>query len=190
MEAFKEYLQQFPHYHPSSFQKALPFLSKLELLEGQHFLEYGKICKKIAFIQKGLLRLYYLNDGREITSCFCKENTITTAYKSLTTQTSSDIGIQAIESSELVLLPYDALLKLYKEDLFWQQVGRLVIEREYFITEDHHRFVNDLDATERYLQILNTSPDLLQRVPLNYLASYLQIVPETLSRIRRRIARN
>ncbi|MEL6721468.1 MAG: Crp/Fnr family transcriptional regulator, partial [Bacteroidota bacterium] len=132
---------------------------------------------------------YHLNDGREITNCFCAENTITTAYRSLTSQTASEIGIQAIEYSELIVLPYDALLRLYEKDLFWQQLERLAVEKEYFIAEDRHQFLNDLDATERYLQVLNDHPDLLQRVPLNYLASYLQIVPETLSRIRKKISR-
>jgi CRP-like cAMP-binding protein len=156
---------------------------------GDFLLRQGKVSKNIAFIEKGLLRLYYLNDGKEVTNCFCRENTITTSYKSLITQKESDMSIQAIEDTKLIILSYDALQELFRKDLFWQQVGRLAAENEFIISESHNRFLKDLSATERYLQILNKDKELIQRVPLNYLASYLQIAPETLSRIRKKISR-
>lgn len=189
MEAFNDYLQQFPHYSPSVFTMAHSYLSEKTLEPGEFLLQQGNTCRHIAFIESGLLRLYYLNDGKEITNCFCRENTITTSYKSLITQAESDIAIQAIEQSKLIVLSYESLQKLYEEDLFWQQVGRLAAENEYITTECHHRFLRDLSATDRYLQVLEKNGDLLQRVPLNYLATYLQIAPETLSRIRKKIAR-
>lgn len=189
MEAFNNYLQQFPHYTPNLFQKVSPYLSKKTLKPGDYFLPPGKICRHIAFIEEGLIRLYYLNDGKEITHCFCRENNITTSYKSLIAQEESEIAIQAIEASKLILLPYEALLKLYDQDLFWQQVGRLAIENEFLRSENHNKLTNDLSATERYLEVLENDSELLQRVPLNYLATYLQIAPETLSRIRKKITR-
>ena len=189
MEAFNKYLQQFPHYTSKAFDAVRPYLSVKQLNAGDYFLQQGKICKKVAFIEKGLLRLYYLNDGKIVTTCFCKENTITTSYSSLIIHQESDITIQAIEPSKLIVLPYTALQKLYAQHLFWQQVGRLAAENEFLITTSHHRLLSDLSATDRYLQILAQDRDLLQRVPLNYLASYLQVAPETLSRIRNKITR-
>lgn len=188
MEAFKNYLQQFPHYTPKVFDTVLPYLTEKYIDAGDYFLRQGKICKSIAFVEKGILRLYYLNDGKEITNCFCKENTITCSYSSLITQTESELAIQAIEDSKLLVLSHESLQKLYKKDLFWQQVGRLAAESEFITTECHNRFLIDLTATERYLQVLEEENELLQRVPLNYLASYLQIAPETLSRIRKKIS--
>lgn len=189
METFNKYLQQFPNYTPDVFEYAQPYLSYKSLAPGEYFLREGKICRNIAFIEKGLLRLYYLSDGKEVTNCFCVENTITTSYKSLTTQQESDIAIQAIETSTLVILPYSGLQELYSKGLFWQQLGRLAVESELFVSESHNRFLRDFSATERYLQILENQKELLQRVPLNYLATYLQIAPETLSRIRKKISR-
>ena len=189
MEAFEKYLRQFPQFTPEAFEKAQPYLTCKTLDPGAYWLQHGKICRNIAFIESGLLRLYYLHDGREVTHCFCKEQTITTAYQSLITQQESDIAIQAIEASTLIVLSYDSLQKLYQQDLFWQQVGRLAAENEYLITTRHNRLLHDLSATERYLQVLEEEPELLQRVPLNYLATYLQIAPETLSRIRKKISR-
>lgn len=188
MEAFNRYLAQFPHYSPTVFEDILPFLSIKKVDEEAYFLREGSACKEIAFVEKGLLRLYYLNAGKEVTNCFCKENTMTTSYSSLITQKESDIAIQAIEPSQLIVFSYDSLQKLYEKDLFWQQLGRLAAENEFMTIECHNRFLRDLSATDRYKQILDEDPELLQRVPLTYLASYLQVAPETLSRIRKKIS--
>lgn len=188
MEAFDKYLKQFPHYTPRVFEDIEPFLYVKNIDEGAYFLNHRKVCNEIGFVEKGLLRLYYLNDGKEITNCFCKENTITTSYSSLITQKESDIAIQAIEPSQLIVFSYNTLQKLYEKNLFWQQLGRLASESEFVTTECHNRFLRDLSATERYKQILEEDPELIQRVPLNYLATYLLITPETLSRVRRKIS--
>ena len=189
MEALNHYLKQFPHYTPKAFEAILPYLSIKKLDAGEYFLQHGKVCRNIAFIEEGFMRLYYLHDGKEVTNCFCKENTFVTSYTSLITKLESDIAIQAIEPTKLIVFSYDALQKLYEQDLFWQQLGRVAAENELITTECHHRFLKDLSATDRYLQILENENELLQRVPLNYLATYLQIAPETLSRIRKKISR-
>ncbi len=189
VESFNKYLKQFPHYSPTVFENIRPYLSIKKIDAGEYFLMHGKICQNIAFIEKGLLRLIYLNNGKEVTNCFCKEYTITTSYSSLITQKESGIAIQAIESSQLIVFSYNTLQKMYEQDLFWQQLGRLAAENEFITTEYHSRFLRDLTATDRYKKILENDSELLQRVPLNYLATYLQIAPETLSRIRNRLTR-
>ena len=189
MQAFSTYLQQFPNYAPEAFEAVRPYLKARELEAGEYFLQQGEVSRQIAFIEKGLIRLYYLKDGKEITHCFCKEQTLSTSYSSLITQTASKISIQAIEPSRLWVLSYESLQKLYKSHSFWQEVGRLAGESEYVINEQHKHFLLDLSATERYLEFLEQDKALLQRIPLSYLASYLQIAPETLSRIRKKISR-
>lgn len=189
MIALKKYLQQFPNYTPEAFEKAKPFLSTKRVEAGSYFLKQGYISKHIGFIEEGLFRMYYLHDGKEITNCFCKENTITCSYRSMITAQESDFAIQAIEDSILTVFSYESLQRLYSQDMFWQQVGRLAAESEFINTECHNRFLNDLSATERYLQVLEEDGELLQRVPLNHIASYLQVSPETLSRIRKKISR-
>ena len=189
MESFNNYLRQFPHYTSAVFDAVQPYLSIKEIEAGEYFLSHGQTCRHIAFIEKGLFRLFYLNDGKEITTCFCREQTITTSYSSLITQKESDLAIQALENSKLIVLSYDSLQKLYQEDLFWQQVGRIAAENELITTECHRRFLSDLSATERYQQMLQEDGELLQRIPLNHLSTYLQVAPETLSRIRNKLAR-
>lgn len=188
MESIKKYLAHFPHFTPNAFEIALPYLQEQQVKAGDFLLQQGKICNRIAFIEKGLFRLFYLHDGKEITTCFCKENTLTCSYQSMLTQQPSEMAIQAIEDSKVISFSYQDLQKLYQVDLFWQQVGRIAAENEFITAECYTRFLNTLSAQERYLQILETDPELLQRVPLNYLATYLQITPETLSRIRKKIS--
>ncbi len=189
MKSFENYLKEFPNYNPEVFGQITPYLFTLELESGDFFLEHGKTCKQIAFIERGLLRLFYLKDGKEVTNCFCRENTMTTSYSSLITQKESSMAIQAIEKSRLIIFSYDRLQKLFSQNLFWQQVGRLAAENEFVNTECHNRFLKDLSASERYEEVLENDSDLIQRVPLTYLATYLQVAPETLSRIRKRLSR-
>ncbi len=189
MQAFIKYLSQFPHFKSNLIDDVKPFLSVVHLEAGAYFLREGKVSKQIAFIEEGLVRLYYLHDGNEVTTCFCKENSITCSYRSMITKTPSDLSIQAIEPCSLIVFSYEALQSLYAKELFWQQVGRLASENEYLNTVCHNRFLSDLSATERYQQILEEDSDLLQRVSLSHLASYMQVAPETLSRIRKKISR-
>lgn len=189
MDAFRNYLEQFPNYTASVFENVLPFLSEMTLKPGDYLLKQGKIARNIAFIERGLVRLYYLHDGKEVSNCFCRENSFTSSYKSLITGQESEMSIQAIEETKLIVLSYDSLQKLFEKDPFWQQIGRLAAENEFVNSESHNRFLKDLSATERYLEILKNDRELLQRVPLNYLATYLQIAPETLSRIRNKTSR-
>jgi len=189
MKALHNYIAQFPHYTPQVFEDLAPFLTIQHIESGEYFLKQDKICKNLAFIEEGLLRLYYLNDGKEVTTCFCFEDTITCSYKSMITNSPSEIAIQAVEPCKLVVFSYEALKSMYDKNLFWQQVGRLAAENEYLNTECHNRFLNDLSATEKYKQIMIENPEIIQRAPLNYIASYMQIAPETLSRIRKKIIR-
>ncbi len=185
---FKNFISQFPHYSNESFALAEPYLSTNRVKKSEHILHQGNICRNIHFVVSGLFKVYYLRDGVEITTCFCKENRFTTSYQSLISNQPSNLGIQAIEDSETVSILYEDLKKLYAQHLFWQQIGRMVTEQEYIITECYTRLINDKSAKQRYLEILNNEPDLLQRVSLIDLASYLQVTPETISRIRKQLA--
>ena len=189
MKAFQNFLKQFPHYSDEIFEELLPELTIIELKTQEYFLKEGQICKKLAFIEEGLVRIYYLNDGKEITKCFCRENNITCSYSSMITQTPSDCAIQAIEDTKLITLPYSTLQKFYQKSIFWQQIGRISGEREFVIEEKHNQSMRNLSALDRYKHILKNDSELLQRVPLNHLASYIQVTPETLSRIRNKISR-
>ena len=189
MKPFQDYLAQFPRYTDEAFAAVEEYLSVIELEPGDYFLRAGQVNRTIAFINSGLVRLYYNTDEKEVTQCFCRERSLTCSYASLISNTPSEVSIQALELTQLVLLPYPQLQRLFEQYPFWQQVGRLAAEAEYLVSTQHHRFLTDLTATQRYEQVLSQDAELLQRVPLQHLASYLQVSPATLSRIRSRLAR-
>ncbi len=190
MEKIRSFLKQFPLYEEQEFEALLPHLTTKNLNKGEFLLRQGKTSRHIAFIEHGLMRLFYIREDREITNCFCKESTFITSFQSFLTGQKSDFAIQAVEPTKLILLSKDTLDTLYKRHVFWQQLGRVTAEKEYIERTCYQRFINDLSATERYEKVLKEESELLQRVPLRDLASYLQITPETLSRIRKDIAGN
>ena len=188
MEKFRQYIKTLPDFSAEEFTLIKPFLREIKLDKNKHFLQTEQICRDIAFIEKGIMRIYYITEeGKEITSCFCKENNFVTSYQSLIAKQKSAFSIQALEPTTLTVLSYEKLELLFKKSIFWQQAGRLIMGTEYLRSECHNRFLDELSAKERYLKIMKDEKYLLQRVSLKHLASYLQITPESLSRIRKEV---
>ncbi|GAB5536367.1 MAG: Crp/Fnr family transcriptional regulator [Rubricoccaceae bacterium] len=190
MESFREYLRQFPGYTDLAFERVAPQIVEERIGKGEALLRLGATSDRISFIQQGLFRQVYLIDGKEVTTCFCREHTLTCSYRSLITQQPSELAIEALEESQVLSLMHRDLQALYDQDPFWQQVGRMAAEQEVMVRERHLHFVQDLSAADRYEHILREERDLLQRVSLQHLASYMQVAPETLSRVRKQAVRS
>ena len=154
-------------------------------------MQQGKVCQQIGYINKGFLRGYYNNaNAEEITACFCTGNNLTTSYKSFILQTPSSLSIQALEETELLVIDYDSLQKLYSKSIVWQNIGRAVAEREYIVMEQYASVLNNETAKEKYLRLLKEQPQIIQKSPVHFIASYLGITTRTLSRIRKEITEN
>jgi hypothetical protein len=101
MKAFENYLKQFPDYQNGILETLQPHLTSKDLKEGAYFVHYGSVCRHIAFVEQGLLRVFYFSNGREITNCFCREGAITTSYSSFSTQKvrrNCDSGIRRLQA--------------------------------------------------------------------------------------------
>lgn len=170
-----------------TFELSSDYLKYKRLSKYEYLVKQGEICNEIAFINSGLLRIYYLKDGNEINSCFCKENSITSSFDSFINHTPTKENIQALENSELLTLSFGDLLKLYELSPEWQNVSRLLTERECLRLSDRLTSLSFETAKEKYLNLMHTQPELIQRVSIQHLASYLGISRETLSRIRAQV---
>lgn len=188
IEKFKNFLKSIWGYSDETFEMALPFIHTKEFRKGDHFVERGKTCKYFAFVADGILRAYSLFDGVENTTCLCNDNTFATSTISFITQTPSNVSIQALEEVTLVLINHENLNLLYSKSPFWEKVGRIVAEREYVELQQSSWRNGPLPAQEKYMTLLKENPGLVNRVPLHYIASYIGVTPETLSRIRKKIA--
>jgi CRP-like cAMP-binding protein len=158
------------------------------LAKGEHFLLAGDVCREAAFIESGVFR-FYLNTGeRDPTYYFAVENEFICEYQSFLRQRPSDRNIQALEAAELRVISFDDLQRFYRSVGSGERFGRLIAE-EIFVDslEQLASFYQDKPAV-RYQNFVSRFPQLVQRLPQYYIASYVGIEPQSLSRIRRRFS--
>ena len=164
------------------------FKSKI-LKKNDYLLREGDTCKDLAFVQKGCLRLYYLNDDIEVSVWFAFEQSSAIEIYSFISGNPSNYFIQAVEDSEVLYLPKTELNKLYQTQPkmqemmrnFWEDVVLNLIERFTALQKD--------SAEKRYLDLLN-KPAYLETIPQKHLASFIGVTPTSLSRIRKQIIKN
>ena len=144
----------------------------------------GAVCRHMYFVERGMVRQYYYKGGRDITEHFSYEGRIVVCIESFLRQEPSKLIVEALENSCLYGIPYDELHQLADENKEIELLFRKIMEHALISSQvyaDSQRFEN---ATERYLRLLNTKPEILLRAPMLHIASYLQMSPETLSRVR------
>lgn len=154
---------------------------------GSILLKPGAYCKDIFIIQNGFARRYTLNDGKDITLEFAKENEmITSTYSIITRQPSLDY-VEVLEDSVVLKLRTEQINELYKTSKSSLVIGRLL--RDKYLLQQEKRILSlQVSSTkERYLNLIKNQPYLLQRASLGQIASYLGIAQETLSRLRKKI---
>lgn len=156
------------------------------LSKNQFLVTEGKICRHLYFLQQGALRGFYTLEGKVVTHWFAFEDDFVTSFHSFITQEPSVENIQLLEGSILWSISKDNLSGLMKQYHEIETLVRTAYEKYYIRLEE--RFVNAQfkTATERYQELLQQRPHIIERVPLGYIASYLGISQETLSRIRNR----
>ncbi len=144
----------------------------------------GHTCKTIYFINKGIARIYYFKDGIDVTENFFFENSIIARVESLFTGKPSRKAIQVLEDAEIVGINANQLFKLYDSFPEIERLFRKIFEAAYVETVHRIEGIQFHTAEERYKALLQEAPDILKRVPLKYVASYLGITQVSLSRIR------
>lgn len=187
IENFKKYLSGIAKMDDATFELCVEFL-KVELIKKGEFLATeGAVCNKIAYISSGLFRIFYLKNGTEINTCFCLENSLTSSFESFVNRTTSKENIQAIEDSTIVTITNDKLLKLYQLSPHWHSISRLLTERECLRLTNRATSLSFESALEKYKSLLANQPEIIKRVPIQDIASYLGVSRETLSRIRSKL---
>lgn len=170
----------------SSLDKLFEIATKRQLAKGEIILKQGQICKTIMFVEKGYLRTFINKDGAEINTDFTFEGNFTTNLKSLRSASSADNSIQAGEITTLYEFDKDKLLDLYRVSAEIESFGRKLLEQLLIAQEEHTNLFKIYSPTERYHYLQMNNPEILQRISLSQLSSYLGIARETLSRIRKK----
>lgn len=189
-QIFRDAVNKISPIGEEDWQLCEPGLSLKTLGKSAFFVEEGKIYREIGFVVKGLLRAYYLVEGEEINTAFYMEGQWAKAYHSFLTQTASRQWIQALEDVELITIGYKHLQHLFANSPAWERFGRIATENLYVTSQLRSEMLLLEKPAERYVNLTMTQPQLLERVPLYHLASYIGIKQPSLSRIRKRLAKN
>ncbi len=155
--------------------------------KGDFLTRSGEICNQVSFINKGLLRMFYVVDGKEISTAFVPENNYLAQYDSFLTRQPSTGNIDALEDCELINLSYQNVQALYREKPVFQVFGRKVAEMLFLMVSSQSNSLLTQTPEERYKAVLDEEPFIVQRVPQYMIASYIGITPEHLSRLRRKM---
>ena len=159
-------------------------LVPMKFAKGETILGEGDVCRYIFWIVKGLVRQYYFKNGKELTEYMATENTICMSIESLFREEPSMQIIQALEPTILFALPMHDLEAVSMKSVNIQMLYRKILEESLIISQHHADMLRFESAQDRYRRLVRESPQLILRAPLVYIASYLQMTPETLSRVR------
>lgn len=185
MKKIKESLQQLFMLTEAEVTIFLSAFTKRTLHKNEIFIETDKICNKIGLIEKGLFVCVYNKDGKEVVDEFAFEQHFITNYYSFLTHTPSEKEIRCIEDSIIYTINRDHLKKLAAVHPFIERMNNMINEKLFLRAHNRIKSILLDSASERYFQLINQRPDLVQRIPQYMLAAYLNISPETVSRIRK-----
>jgi CRP/FNR family transcriptional regulator, anaerobic regulatory protein len=153
----------------------------------EFLLQEGRICNSIFFINSGCTRVFYNVDGVENTVQFFFSGGWYTDFQSFLTGKPTVENMQALESCEIVQFKKEDLYKLYNTHPVFDRVGRILAENAFLSISRLNQMMKNQEPEERYLNLLKQRPELVDKIPQHYIASYLGIKPESLSRIRKRL---
>ena len=169
---------------PISRAKLLTIINEVRLAKQSLVLKANRVEPKLLFIKKGIVRAFVVQPEGEITFWFGKEGDVVLSMKSYVKGLPAYESIELLEDSELYEIQSEHLQKLFDQDIYIANWGRKLAEQELIKTEERLISRQFKTASERYMELLNQNPDLLQRVQLKHIASYLGITQVSLSRIR------
>lgn len=183
----QEYLNALNKLSEKDIEIALTYFNREEISKGDYYLKEGQYSNRISFVEVGLFRLFYQLKGEEKTMLFFSEHQFMTDYFGYLTKSPSIRPIQALEDSIIYSIDRMKLERLYEYSKKWEQVGRVLAESAYVTSVLRaNRIIHDNYDT-RVKTFITEHPNLMQRVPQYMIASYLDMSPETLSRVKKRL---
>ena len=182
---FLNYLRKFVNITDDEFTRCLMPIIKVRRFGKREFLtKAGEVENYFNFIVKGLIRKYYKKNTQEINTQISMEGHIILSQESFHGRRPSEYSVETIEPSVVITIKYDDLEKVYQVSKKMEHLARLVITHTMIIKDSWQMQMVKMTPRERFLNFVMKNPDLMQRVPQKYLASYLNIKPETFSRFK------
>lgn len=188
---FIDYIQKFVDVTEPEFRQMIfPYITVRKFQKKQIITETGQVENYFNFIVKGLARKYYKKGKEEINTQISYEGHIIHSQESFHSRTPSEYSIDSLEPTTLVSITFDDLERIYASSNKMEHLGRLIITHTMVMKDRWQMQLVMHSPRERFIQFVNKFPELLQRVPQKYLASYLHIKPETFSRFKHLVRNN
>ena len=184
----KDLIQQKVILSKEQLAEALACFQPLIVKKNELLLSQGRVADKLFFIVKGCLKLYYYNEDRSISTRFMAfENTFLTSIVSFISREPAPEYIQAVEPSELLVISYNDFFRLRETIPGWDKMYIYILEYGLTVITSKLSSLLTQSAAERYRDLLQHNPELIQRLSNANLAAYLNVSPETLSRLKSQI---
>ena len=187
MHPFRVFINRFVPLNDADWQCIEPCLVRRVIKRDELILEEGNVCRHLYFLERGLLRFFIWKDGNDITKFFVDVPYTFTSQRSFTAQEPARESIEALEESIVWQMTHRDAYALLTIDV-WGTFVRSLIQEVQAMTEEILEELQTTTAEDRYRLLLHTNASIVQRVPLRHLATYLGIAPQSLSRIRKKLA--
>lgn len=185
---FIEFLSQWVTFSAREQALLAQHCPVVEFAKGDILLAEGQTSQAFYFNMRGCTRMYYLVDGEEKNTFFYTEDQFISSYESFVHQRPAQHYLQCLEDSTMVRISLESTQRLLQASPAFDKLARILMEDELIIYQRMLASFITMNAEQRYQELLDRQTDLLQRITLYHLSSYLGVNPETLSRIRKRIA--
>jgi len=188
MKELIDYILQFGILNQQQIDLILKKATEITLNKDQYFSEAGMISRRVGFVLEGIMRVcYYNNKGEEITKYFIEENNMVVDLNSFDNNIPSTSYVQAVTDCKVIVFNKQDWEELLNTIVGWDIIVRKIISKALLQKVDRISPLVSEDATARYLSFMDKYPNLVNRIPLSYLASYLGMTQSSLSRIRKNI---
>jgi len=181
----KDFLNKYVKLNDEEFHALLSVVKEKKIKKGDFFQEKGELSTCLAFVIKGVFRIYEVKNGLEKVTRLESEGAMLFDLNSLLNSQVSNENIQALEDSVVLTIEKEDLSNLYKKYHNWDKLGRRYFEHMYMLELNKTRSILWEDASTRYETLRSKGSRIVDRVPQNYIASFLGITPQSLSRLRR-----
>ena len=159
-------------------------LVPMKFAKGDMILKEGEVCRCIYFIDKGLVRQFYIKHGKEVTEHLGDDHSVFMCIESLFKEVPTQLQVEALEPCMIYALPKDRLERVALHNVNIQILYRKILEESLILSQVHADLVRFETAQDRFGRMCKLYPQVVLRAPLLFIASYLQMTPETLSRVR------
>jgi CRP-like cAMP-binding protein len=186
LDTLRKFIENYTSLPLNEWEQISNCFEKRIVEKDEMVLQEGKVCRYVYFVESGLLHFYINKAGNTVTKFFTEAPYVFTSQASFNAQKPASENIQAIERSVVWQISYNQANELYKLKS-WTEFARKIIQEVQFFTEEILEELQTETAEFRYQKMLKNDPELLKRIPLKILASYLGIAPQSLSRIRKKL---